>query len=343
MDQDSFVRVRKPRWDSLDGLVAKIRQGGFKSLDEGELKALGALYREASSDLAFATSCRYDPALVSYLNGCVTRAYGEIYREEPFSLHSVRDFYLSGFPRAIRENGGAILASALLFLLGMLVAFLVVYSRPDRASLFLDQRMVSSMERQGEKPACESLSLEEKSMISHQIMTNNIGVGIKAFASGIFLGAGTIWLLVTNGALLGALAALALHYHRSLMFWSLILPHGVIEFLAIFIAGGAGFLLALALVSPGMRSRADALKLRGREAARLMVGVLMLFAVAAVVEGFVTPMAITPSAKLVFSLLVALLLFRYVGGKAGLPEGERGKAMSFSKSSGKHPSGVTSQ
>ena len=56
--------------------------------------------------------------------------------------------------------------------------------------------------------------------------------------------------------------------------------HGVIELSCIFIAGGAGLLIGSAILMPGDLTRADALKTRGMEAVRLMMGVALLLVVA---------------------------------------------------------------
>jgi uncharacterized membrane protein SpoIIM required for sporulation len=120
-------------------------------------------------------------------------------------------------------------------------------------------------------------------------MLNNIKVGIMAFGLGITLGVGTALVLFQNGITLGALAA---KYHQAGLaypFWALILPHGVVEFLAIFICGAAGFALGWPLVAPGELTRSEALAAGGRRAIVLLVGSVPLFIFAATIEGWITP------------------------------------------------------
>ncbi len=73
--------------------------------------------------------------------------------------------------------------------------------------------------------------------------------------------------------------------------------HGVVELSCIFIAGGAGLLIGSAMIMPGDLTRADALKTRGMEAVRLMIGVAILLVVAGTIEGFISPAPIDPRIK----------------------------------------------
>src|SRR5207247_674427 len=60
------------------------------------------------------------------------------------------------------------------------------------------------------------------------------------------------------------------NYHAGAYLGTFVAGHGVLELTAIFIAGGAGFRLAGALVAPGDLARKDALVLAGRIAARMI-------------------------------------------------------------------------
>ena len=142
---------------------------------------------------------------------------------------------------------------------------------------------------------------------------NNIRVSFLAFTAGLLLGLGTVAILFYNGLLLGSLTAMFLNWKLSLSFWALILPHGVIELPCIFIAGGAGLLLGGALLVHRSRSRKEALQERGLVAVRLALGIVPLLAIAAAIEGFITPLTIIgPYAKLGFALLAAAALGVYL-------------------------------
>ena len=88
--------------------------------------------------------------------------------------------------------------------------------------------------------------------------------------------------------------------------------HGVVELSCIFIAGGAGLLIGSAILMPGNLTRADALKTRGMEAVRLMVGVAQLLVVAGIIEGFISPQPIDPRIKYSIAAISGIALYSYL-------------------------------
>jgi uncharacterized membrane protein SpoIIM required for sporulation len=149
-------------------------------------------------------------------------------------------------------------------------------------------------------------------LASSMIMTNNISVTFTAFAFGIFCGLGTVYVLAFNGLMVGTLAALCHIHGLDVPFWSFVLPHGVIELTAIWIAGGAGLLLGSGLVAPGDLPRRDALVRRGRRSIELILGCVPLLVVAGVVEGFVSPSHVPAGLKFATALVLLILLLFYL-------------------------------
>jgi uncharacterized membrane protein SpoIIM required for sporulation len=103
--------------------------------------------------------------------------------------------------------------------------------------------------------------------------------------------------------------------------WSFVAPHGVLELPAIFIAGGAGFVLARGLLFPGLLSRRESLALAGGESVRLVLGVIPLLLIAGTIEGFLSPTHLPPMLKYVFaaSLFTMLLLYLFRTGRGTSP------------------------
>ena len=84
----------------------------------------------------------------------------------------------------------------------------------------------------------------------------------------------------------------ARNFAGKLDMWRLILPHGLLELMAIFVAAGVGLRLFWAWVAPGQRTRLDSLAAEGRSLVTVAVGLVLVLAVSGVVEGFVTPSAL---------------------------------------------------
>jgi uncharacterized membrane protein SpoIIM required for sporulation len=160
--------------------------------------------------------------------------------------------------------------------------------------------------------------------LSALIFQNNVQVAFLAFALGITFGVGTIWVITTNAVFIGLLAGGFQAAGQGWTFWALVLPHGFLELTAICIAGGAGLRVGWAMIDPGDRPRVTALGEEARDAVLLILGVIPAFAVAAVIEGFVTGRTGAAIVEVLIGAIVmiaylAFLLFpvRDPGGAAG--------------------------
>jgi uncharacterized membrane protein SpoIIM required for sporulation len=112
--------------------------------------------------------------------------------------------------------------------------------------------------------------------------------------------------------LIGVIATACEQSGLSLQLWSFVAPHGVLELPAIFIACGAGLLLARGLLFPGLLPRRESLRQAGAVAVRLFLGTVPLLVVAGFIEGFVSPAEIPPALKFLFAGILGGLLFLYL-------------------------------
>jgi uncharacterized membrane protein SpoIIM required for sporulation len=127
-------------------------------------------------------------------------------------------------------------------------------------------------------------------------------------------------LLFVNGLILGAFAALYASRGLGLAFWGWVLPHGVTELAAVVLCGGAGLVLAQALVFPGRHTRLGNLARRGREAGVVVLGAVAMFFVAGLVEGFFRQRVTDDAARWTVAILTAALWTLYflrAGRRAG--------------------------
>ena len=149
-----------------------------------------------------------------------------------------------------------------------------------------------------------------KPQASSGIMTNNLTVTFMAFAAGITAGLGTVSLIFFNGLLIGVIATACQQAHMSRDLWSFVCPHGSLELPAIFIAGGAGLRLASGMLFPDLYSRRDSIALAGRDAVRLVAGVIPMLVIAGTIEGFFSP----SGAPAMLKFGVGAALFAYCCG-----------------------------
>ena len=126
--------------------------------------------------------------------------------------------------------------------------------------------------------------------MASQIFTNNIGVTFYAFAGGLLLGLGTLYVLLQNGVLLGVVAGLAIGAgQRPLVLRA---RHRARRVGAeLHHRGGRGRACGSAGRSsiPGNRTRGEALREEARAAIEMMLGTAPWLVLAGLVEGFLTP------------------------------------------------------
>lgn len=317
MNQELFVEERAREWDVYHYLLKKITGQNITSFSAEELEQFITLYREITGDLMYARTNRFDTKVVSYLNTLVAKGHPYIYAPPPGTSGGLRHFLLLDFPQLVRLHSKQLFLAIFIFFAAFFIAYLSILAVPRNANLFTSEKLVAIV---NERLKHDTLSgwaaspteeVEKHSFSSSRIMTNNIEVGFYSLVSGIFLGAGTAYVMYNNGLLLGAVAAIYANNHLALRFWSLVLPHGVIEFTAIFICAQAGFLIGQAIINPGKYTRLGALSAAGNTAMRLVLGTVPMFIVAAIIEGFFTPNALSDLVKLSFSALTGLLLLFY--------------------------------
>lgn len=311
MDERGFVSKKRGDWDRLEALIVKAggRQG-VRGLSREELLALGPLYRRASSDLAYARAHAITPDLVTHLNGLVGRAHAMLYEAEisRSPARSVVDFYLYEFPTLLQRHVIHFLAAVIISVFAAGLAYWVVITHPDRLWNYIPEGFKSSVDvwKSGK------VSAESHAAFSGMLMTNNLRVGLIAFAVGIAGCIFTAAMLFENGAILGALAALMTQVHRHNTLWPGILPHGIAELTAIFICGAAGFRLGLALLLPGPFTHKDALVLAAQDAVKLVLGTIPLFIFAGVIEGMFSHLAISATVRYTFAGVNGLVWYLYL-------------------------------
>ncbi len=310
---EQFIAARHANWERLEALARRARGGQIAALQPAELEDLGRLYRQATADLAQARRDYAGDRLLIYLNQLVAGTYPVIYQPGGWNAARVRAFYTTTFPRLFRKQAPYVALAAALFLIPAVLGFLAVVAQPETAAILLPQatyeRVRGFLEN---RQLWTQIAPADRPYASGSIMTNNIQVAFLAFGGGLLLGVGAVLVLALNGLLLGGVAGLVQVYGLSLDLWSFILPHGLIELSVIFMAGGAGLRLADALIRPGLLTRAESLRLAGREAVQMVLGGASLLVIAGLIEGFISPSSLPFWVRIPFGLLMGTLLYLYL-------------------------------
>lgn len=309
MDVDTFIAQYRPRWQRLEAACGKGPRG-LARRSGTEIGEVVALYQEVSAHLAEARTRYRDPELVAYLTRVVAVAHGAIYGARSTSLRALLGVFGKRYREAIRGTWPHI-AVAAVALFGSLALVALLTGTSSEAQAGLTPGFAESFaERAGSDPRDPSPGL------STFFLVNNFRVAVTAFALGITL-LGTAAILLVNGANVGALAGTAHAVGEGWTFWSLILPHGLIELAAICIGAGAGLRIGWSLVEPGDRRRIRALQEEARAALLVIVGVLPAFAIAALLEGLLTDVTGLPALEVAVGVVVAAVYFAWLVGLPG--------------------------
>ncbi|HEX9342234.1 MAG TPA: stage II sporulation protein M [Actinomycetota bacterium] len=284
MDIDRFIDANSQLWDRLAQLVGRAERGVGR-LDGAELDELVRLYQRAATQLSYARTEFRDPALVAKLSRLVARAGAVVYGSRPRTLRSFGRFFAVTFPAAVWSARWFVLVATLVSLLPAAVFGIWLASSPAA----IEAAAPAAVREAYVNHAFEDYYPSKPAVdFAAHVFSNNVVVAFEAFALGILGCVGTFYVLLLNGANLGVAAGLFAAVGQQAKFWGLILPHGMLELTSVFIAGGAGLRLGWTLIDPGDRRRAEALAEEGRRAVVIVLGLVLSFAVAGSIEGFVT-------------------------------------------------------
>ena len=293
IDLDRFIADESPYWDELESLLERLHSRTGEVLEMAEAKRLYYLYRRTASGLARLQTFAVSPPVTEYLEGLVSRAYGEVHevrrgkgRFRPFH------WFLRGFPQTVRRRWRALSVSVVVTLVGALFG-VVALTIDDAAKGVIipfshlggspSDRVAYEEEEAGDTDPMEG----RKAAFASQLMTHNTKVSIFALALGITWGAGTLLILFSNGVMLGAVCLDYVRDGQTEFLAGWLLPHGSIEIPAILLAGQAGLILGGALIGYG-----DAQTMRGRlrasapDICTLIFGVAVMLIWAGIIESF---------------------------------------------------------
>ncbi len=281
MDRDSFVHHHLPSWNRLEALAADPA-----GLSGSEVDELVRLYQAASSHLSIARSRYRDPDLVAHLTRVVATANAVLHRQRTLTRARVAQFVGVRLPMAmwrVRWSAFVVTAAAVA---GAVFALVWIATTPGA----IEFAMPEEYRQYFVEEAFESYYSEYPAwLFAIRLFVNNAYVALRMFGAGIIAGAPAIAISALNGWNVGVAGAIMADAGRAWTFWRLILPHGLLELSAIFVAGGAGVHLGWTIVAPGDRTRSQALGEEGRRAGTVALAAAAMLFLSALIEAWVTP------------------------------------------------------
>jgi uncharacterized membrane protein SpoIIM required for sporulation len=307
-----FLDDHKDNWRRLEDLLDMMKVTGIRALSRIEVREFGELYRRAAADLAIARAETRDPKLINYLNSLVIRAHGRIYRAEGQGASLIGRFFAEELPSTFRANWRYMAVAFSIFAGFGVFGFIATWVNLDFTHFVALSGITTEI--QANNHWWLDLNKEGNQIGASFIMSNNILVTIKAFAMGALLGVGAFYDLAFEGARLGSVFAAC--YKLNPPFGNdlatFVVGHGVIELSCIFFCGGAGMMIGYAIIDPGDLTRAQALKKKGMEAARIVIGCACFLVVAGTIEGFLSPSDLPAWIKVATGVGTGITMYSYL-------------------------------
>ena len=317
MKQHLFEQRHNGDWQRFEARLSSLEKG---KVERQDCESFAADYRHLCQHLALAQERGYSSHLIDQLQQLAMRGHQQFYRHRSHLGAQIIGFVIAGFPQLVRREWRAVLAGTLLFFGALIGMGLLTWLFPDMIYSVMDPEQVREMEKMYDPAArrigrfAERDSGDDWMMFGFYIM-NNIGIAFQTFASGLIFGLGSLFFLLYNGLVIGAVAGHLTRIGYSETFWSFVIGHGAFELTAIAFAGAAGLKLGWALLAPGRLSRGEALRQAAGKAIQLVAGVILFLLIAAFVEAYWSSMTYaTPVTKYwvgagLWSLVIAYFLF----------------------------------
>jgi uncharacterized membrane protein SpoIIM required for sporulation len=286
-----FEQRHQGDWQRLADLVGAL-ESAKRGKGPAEAEVVLMLYRASCGHLALARSRDYPAHVVDRLDALCSRAHALIYRPPPSSTGRWRLMLAVELPQRLRRLGPSLALATAAFVLPLLVLGVVTWLDPAFALTVIPaeqlrdyESMYSEQTAQVGRPRGAS---DDWSMFGFYIL-HNIGISFQCFGSGLLAGLGSLFYLVYNGILAGAVAGyLAARGHAG-VFFPFVVTHSAFELTAIVLSGAAGLHLGRALLWPGAQQRSHALTVAAREAVWPVSAAMGMLLIAAGLEGFWSP------------------------------------------------------
>ncbi len=322
MNLDRFVAAHQPTWQRLDQLARRSPAG----LTADDVATLVADYQRTSTHLSMARTTYADPDLTARLSQLVATAGATLYGTRPRTLAGVLRFFRETFPAALWHLRGYIIAAAIVFLAVAfgLGAWVAASPRALDAAIepALQEALIAGdfVEYYSEQPSGQFFA---------QVGLNNIQVGFLAFVVGVAAGLPTVLILIQNAANVGLAGGLFHARGVGEVFWGFITPHGLLELTAVFVAAGMGLALGWSWMAPGDRGRGEALRVQASRAITVVTGLIVVFGVAALIEGFVTGAPLPTWLRVGIGVVAEATFLAYwiLAGRAAAADGLTGTLM----------------
>jgi uncharacterized membrane protein SpoIIM required for sporulation len=315
MKVSELLHQRRQNWQELEQLCEQAQNQRRSKLTPATVSRMASLYRAACADLALADAYQFPPNTVDYLHRLVGRAHNQLYRSRQFNLASWMDLLLHQAPQRI-FNDRCVQVAFCTFWGVFILSAILAYSKalwPNYAEQIMGEQMVEQLETSF-KERMKDRDPQLNYIMAATYIHHNTGIGLRCFAFGLSVVPG-IFICFYNAAVLGAAFGYMARPEvaEGANFFEFVTAHGPFELTAIVLAAGSGLRLGWSWIFTDGYSRAASLRRTGEYCMPIIGAMMVLFFLAALIEGFVSPSTLPYWVKAIVAILSSgMLMFYFV-------------------------------
>jgi uncharacterized membrane protein SpoIIM required for sporulation len=271
-------------------------------------------YSMLAHDVAKVRRLLPDSRTRDYLEAAYAQAHSSLHRPAWHPGHALLSLFRDEIPAVVNWLRPHILWATALFILTIVAGYQMVRTYPDLIALFASPELIATVER-GQLWTEGLLNVVPSSVLSLQILTNNIVVSLFAYCAGFLFGLGTLYILGLNGLMLGAVFAFTgLHGLDGALF-RFVVAHGCVEISVMCLSGAAGAAVGEALVRPGTATRVEAFQMAALRSGKLILACVLLLIGSGLIEGYISPDPAFPLwTRIVIGLAYWMLMVALLNG-----------------------------
>jgi uncharacterized membrane protein SpoIIM required for sporulation len=279
MREAQFLKQNADKWKQFE---AELNETNNADL-------LADRFVELTDDLSYSKTFYPNSSTSKYLNGLASLFHQKIYKNKKEKSARIWSFWQFELPYLFSKYQKEFLYSLIFFLVFCAMGVLSAKHDESFIRLILSDEYVNMTNENIEKGDPFGVYKSQGTLDMFLVIAfNNIRVAFFTYVLGISFSLGSIWLLFSNGLMLGSFEYF--FFSKGIGFKSLtvVFIHGTLEIWAIVIAGAAGLILGNSILFPGTFNRSVSFLRGGKDGLKIVVGLVPVFLTAAFLEGFVT-------------------------------------------------------
>jgi uncharacterized membrane protein SpoIIM required for sporulation len=280
------LQQRAALWRQADARARRFARG--RSEDAADAVGLAEDYRMLAHDLARVRRLMPDSRTRDYLEAAYARAHATLHHGAWRAGSELLGLFRDEIPQVVRWLAPYILWSTIIFVLAAIGGYALVHRYPELIALFASPDLIATVER-GQLWTDGLLNIVPSSVLSVQILANNIVVSLFAYCAGFLFGLGTLYILGLNGLMLGAVFAFVSQHGLRAQLLNFLVAHGCVELSVMCLSGAAGAAVGEALIRPGPAGRIESFREAALSSGKLLIACAVLLIGAGVLEGYVSP------------------------------------------------------